>query len=135
MGLAYAFLILCMTQRQSMRFLLIAIGPMSIGVAYLASLWCRRPTTPARLLIAVLLLVMGLEAGLAVARSRHVLAVLLGRESAAEFLARREPTFKIGQWAAHHLPENARLIGQDHRGFYIPATTRWNWPIVGAPRC
>jgi Dolichyl-phosphate-mannose-protein mannosyltransferase len=119
-GLAYAFLILCMTQRQSMRFLLIAIGPMSIGVAYVASVWGKRRTAPARLLIAVLLLVMGLETGLAVARSRHVLAVLLGRESAAEFLARREPTFKIGQWAAHHLPGNARLIGQDHRGFYIP---------------
>ena len=43
---------------------------------------------------------MGFEAGLAVARSRHVLAVLLGRESAAEFLARREPTFTVGQWAA-----------------------------------
>ena len=63
---------------------------------------------------------MGLEASLAVARSRHVLAVLLGRESAAEFLARREPTFTVGQWAAHHLPSDARLIGQDHRGFYIP---------------
>ena len=76
--------------------------------------------SPARLLIAVLLLLMGLEASLAVARSRHVLAVLLGRESADEFLARREPTFKVGQWAAHHLPGKARLIGQDHRGFYIP---------------
>ena len=64
---------------------------------------------------------MGLEASLAVARSRHVLAVLLGRESATEFLARREPTFTVGQWAAHHLPGNARLIGQDHRGFLHPA--------------
>jgi hypothetical protein len=46
--------------------------------------------------------------------------VLLGRESAAEFLARREPTFVVGQWAAGNLPAAARLIGQDHRGFYIP---------------
>ncbi len=87
-----------------MRFLLIALGPMSIGVAYLASIWCDRPTVPARLLIAVLVAVMGLEASVAVARSRHVVAILLGRESAAEFLARREPTFTVGQWAAHHLP-------------------------------
>ena len=93
---------------------------MSIGVAYLASVWCKRRTVPARLLIAVLLAVMGLEASLAVARSRHVLAVLLGRESAAEFLARREPTFTVGRWAARNLPSDARLIGQDHRGFYIP---------------
>jgi Dolichyl-phosphate-mannose-protein mannosyltransferase len=120
LGLAYAFLVLCLTQRQSMRFLLIALGPMSIGVAFLASIWCTRRTVPARLLIAVLVAVMGLEASLAVARSRHVLAVLLGRETASEFLARREPTFTVGQWAAHHLPRDARLIGQDHRGFYIP---------------
>ena len=53
-------------------------------------------------------------------RSRHALAVVLGRESAAEFLARREPTFTVGQWAARNLPAAARLIGQDHRGFYIP---------------
>ena len=104
-GLAYAFLVICLTQRQSMRFLLIALGPMSIGVAYLASIWCKRRTVPARLLIAILLVVMGLEASLAVARSRHVLSVLLGRESAAEFLARREPTFAVGQWAAHNLPD------------------------------
>ena len=87
-GLAYAFLVICMTQRQSMRFLLIALGPMSIGVAYMVGVWCKRRTVPARVLIAVVLLVMGLEAGLAVARSRHVLVVLFGRESAAEFLAR-----------------------------------------------
>ena len=119
-GLAYAFLVICLTQRQSMRFLLLTLGPMSIGVAYLASVWCNRRTVPARLLVAVLVLVMGLEATLAVARSRHALAILLGRESAAEFLARREPTYTVGQWAAHHLPRQARLIGQDHRGFYIP---------------
>jgi Dolichyl-phosphate-mannose-protein mannosyltransferase len=119
-GLAYAFLVICLTQRQSMRFLLIALGPMSIGVAYLASIWCHRRTVPARLLIAVLVVVLGLEASLAVARSRHVFVVLLGRESASEFLARREPTFTVGQWAAHNLPVDARLIGQDHRGFYIP---------------
>ena len=73
-GLAYAFLMICLTQRQSMRFLLIALGPMSIAVAYLASVWCKRRTVPARLLIAILLAVMGFEASLAVARSRHVLA-------------------------------------------------------------
>jgi hypothetical protein len=119
-GLAYAFLALCLTQRQSMRFVLIALGPMSIAVAYLASVWCKRRTVPARLLIAILVVVMGLEASLAMARSRHVLAVLVGRESATEFLIRREPTFAVGRWAAQNLPRNARLIGQDHRGFYIP---------------
>ena len=119
-GLAYAFLLVCLTQRQSMRFLLIALGPMSIGVAYLAAIWSRRRTIPARVLLAILIATMGFEASVAVARSRHAVAVLLGRESATDFLTRREPTFAVGRWAARNLPITARLIGQDHRGFYIP---------------
>jgi hypothetical protein len=119
-ALAFVFLVICMTQRQSTRFLLIALGPMSIGVAYLASVWCDRRTVPARLLLTILLAALAFEASLAVARSRHVLPMLLGRESAAEFLTRREPTFTVGQWVARNLPCSARLIGQDHRGFYIP---------------
>ncbi len=47
-GLAYAFLILCMTQRQSMRFLLTALGPLAIAIAYLASVLSRRRSVPAR---------------------------------------------------------------------------------------
>jgi len=120
LALAYVFLALCMTQRQSMRFLLIALGPMSIGVAYLASIWSDRRTLAARLLLGILIAALGLEACLAVVRSRHALAVVLGRESAAQFLARREPTFTVGQWVARNLPTAAHLIGQDHRGFYIP---------------
>jgi hypothetical protein len=119
-ALAFAFLAICLTQRQSMRFLLIALGPMSIAVAYLVSVWCDRPTVPARLLLTIVIAALAFEAGLAVARSRHVLPVLRGQESAAEFLARREPTFAVGQWTARNLPSSARLIGQDHRGFYIP---------------
>jgi hypothetical protein len=119
-GLGYFFLMLCLTQRQSMRFVLIALGPMAIAVAYGASAWCDRKTFPARVLIAVLLAALGLEAGLAVTRSRNVLEVVLGRETAASFLTRREPTYRVGRWVDRNLPPTARLIGQDHRGFYIP---------------
>jgi hypothetical protein len=119
-GLGYAFLMICLTQRQSMRFVLIAIGPMAVAVACLANRWCDRRTLPARLLVGALLLALVFEAGIASVRSRHALPVLLGRESVAEYLARREPTYNVGQWAAQNLPANARLIGQDHRGFYIP---------------
>ena len=72
------------------------------------------------MLLAILIATMGFEASVAVARSRHAVAVLLGRESATDFLTRREPTFAVGRWAARNLPITARLIGQDHRGFYIP---------------
>jgi hypothetical protein len=119
-ALAYAFMAICITQRQSMRFLLISLGPMSIAVAHVAAHWCDRKTMPARLLFTLLIAVLGFEACLAVARSRHVFTMLLGRESAVEYLTRREPTFTVGQWAARNLPNPARLIGQDHRGFYIP---------------
>jgi hypothetical protein len=119
-SLAYTFLMICLTQRQSMRFVLIALGPMSIAVAYLASVWWDRRTFPARLMVGLLLALLGFEASLAVARSRHALPVILGRESVAEFLTKREPTYRVGRWAARNLPGEARLIGQDHRGFYIP---------------
>jgi len=119
-GLAYLFLMLCLTQRQSMRFVLLALGPMSVGVAYLASRWSDRRTLPARLLLASLVLALGFEASLALARSRHALGVVTGRESGFDYLVRREPTFNVGRWAAANLSRAARLIGQDHRGFYIP---------------
>lgn len=119
-GLAYVFLMICLTQRQSMRFVLIALGPMSIAVGYLASVWWNRRTRPARLVVGLLLALLGFEASLAVARSRHALPVFLGRESVAEYLSKREPTYLVGRWVARNLPETARLIGQDHRGFYIP---------------
>jgi len=119
-GLAYLFLVLCLTQRQSMRFVLVALGPMSVGVAYLATRWSERRTLPARLLLASLLVALGFEAGLALLRSRHALGVVLGRESGADYLLRHEPTFNVGRWVAANLSKAARLIGQDHRGFYIP---------------
>src|SRR5439155_15430380 len=42
------------------------------------------------------------------------------REDAADYLERREPTFRVGRWMAGHLPETARIVGQDHRGYYLP---------------
>ena len=67
-AVAYAFLVVCMTQRQSMRFLLFAVGPMSVGIAYLATRWLERGTRPARALVMALMLVLGLETGLSLTR-------------------------------------------------------------------
>ena len=119
-GLGYAFLVLCMTQRQSMRFLLIALGPMSVGVAYLASRWYDRRTLPARALVLMLVLVLSLETGIALARAGRVAGTVLGTESFPHWLGRIEPTYRVGMWVDRNLPRTARLIGQDHRGFYIP---------------
>jgi hypothetical protein len=119
-AIGYAFLTLCVTQRQSMRFVLIAVGPLSVGVAWLASRWSDRPSIPARMLVGALVALLAAEAGLAAARSRHGLNVALGRESHSQFLTRREPTYRVGAWIDAHLPADARLIGQEHRGFYLP---------------
>jgi hypothetical protein len=116
----YVFLMLCMTQRQSMRFLLIAVGPMSIGVAWLASTWIDRRTIPARALAFALLAALGLESCVAMARAGRAAGAVLGRETAEQYLARHEPSYRVGRWIDANLPESARVIGQDHRGFYIP---------------
>lgn len=119
-GLGYAFLMICLTRRQSMRFVLIAVGPMAVAVAWLASTWWERRSVPGRILVAIFVTVLAMEAGLAVGRARHGIGVATGRESAESFLARREPTFRVGRWVAENLPSDARIVGQDHRGFYFP---------------
>lgn len=119
-AMGYSFLILCLTQRQSMRFVLIAVGPMAIGVAWLADRWGRDRSKAAQALGAMLLCVLLFESGLAVARVRHGFRAAVGLESEEAYLTRREPTYRVGRWIAAHLPEGARIIGQDHRGFYLP---------------
>jgi Dolichyl-phosphate-mannose-protein mannosyltransferase len=119
-ALGWLFITVCLTQRQSMRFLLIAIGPLSIGVAWMAHKWRERCSIPARLLLGLMALMFGFEASLSLIRARHGLPVVLGRESADAFLRRREPTYEVGRWMAQNLPTSARVIGQDHRGFYLP---------------
>jgi hypothetical protein len=118
--IGYAFLTLCLTQRQSMRFVLIAVGPLAMGVAWVAARWWDRRGLPARLMAVLLVGCLGFEAMIAVGRARHGLDVVLGRESASDYLSRREPTYRVGRWIDGHLPPTARLVGQDHRGFYIP---------------
>jgi hypothetical protein len=119
-GLGWAFLTLCLTQRQSMRFLLIAVGPMAVGVAWLAAALRERGGPAARAVLVALVAVLLFESAIAARRSRHGLGVVLGRESAGAFLDRREPTAVVGRWIGANLPASSRIVGQDHRGFYLP---------------
>ena len=120
LAIGYAFLLLCMTQRQSTRFLLIAVGPLSVGVAWVANAWSQRRSWPGRVLVVGLMLVLVAESAWSLARARHGMKVALGVEATDAFLSRREPTYRVGRWIAVNLPENARIVGQDHRGFYLP---------------
>lgn len=119
-SLGFAFLTLCVTQRQSMRFVLIALGPLSVAVAWVAVACWERRSIAGRAVVLGLMAILAGESMLAVARARHALPVLLGRETAESYLARKEPTFVVGRWIDSHLPKSARVIGQDHRGFYLP---------------
>lgn len=115
-----AFFTLCMTQRQSMRFVLAAVGPWSVGVAWLFERVRAERSRLARLCLLMLCGVIAFQAAIAVARTRLVMPLLLGRERVDEFLAKREPTFEMGRWIEAHLTADSKIIGQDHRGYYIP---------------
>ena len=116
----WLFFTLCLTQRQSMRFVLSAVGPFAVATAWAASRWWDRKSLPGRVLAIGLALILLIESCLAVARCRHGWPVIVGRESAETFLARREPTYRVGRWIDANLSRSARIIGQDHRGFYLP---------------
>lgn len=119
-AIGYGFLMICMTQRQSMRFLLIAVSPLSVAVAWLARSWWERRTLASRALVGALVACLAFESALALARTRHGWKVALGLESVDHYLVAHEPTYRVGQWIDDNLPGSARIIGQDHRGFYIP---------------
>lgn len=119
-AIGYAFLTICVTQRQSTRFVLTALGPLSVGVAYLAKRWSLRRSPTAPIVIGIFVAFLGMQSAQAVGRSRHGLSVLVGTESAGQYLSRIEPTFRVGRWIERNLPKSARIIGQDHRGFYLP---------------
>jgi hypothetical protein len=119
-GLGYAFFTLCLTMRQSPRFSLTALGPLAVGVAWVAAWAARRRKPLERSLLASLLLILAGESVWAVARARHGIGVVLGWETAEAYLSRREPTFDVARWIDRQLPPDARLIGQEHRGYYFP---------------
>ncbi|MDB5351442.1 MAG: family glycosyltransferase, 4-amino-4-deoxy-L-arabinose transferase [Planctomycetota bacterium] len=119
-SIGFLFLTLCLTQRQSMRFVLASVGPFAVAAAWVATTWCQRRSMPGRLLVGGVALVLLFEASLAIGRARHGVRVVLGRESEEAFLMRREPTYRVGTWVERNLPGWATIVGQDHRGFYIP---------------
>ena len=97
---------------------------MSVGVAWLASRWADRPGAAgagswSRRSSAAL----GFEAALAPARARHGLGVVAGRESSEAYLDRvaSRPTGSAAG-STGTCREAARIVGQDHRGFYFPAS-------------
>ena len=118
-----------------MRFVLIALGPMSVGVAYLASTLVR-PADDARagLLIAVLVAGPRIRGR---PRGRRGPARAGGRARprvVREFLTRREPTYRVGRWVGEP-PAGGGPADRPgpSRASTSRATTRWSWPIAAGP--
>lgn len=114
---------LCLTQRQSPRFYIAIIGPWSAAASAVAVSLAGFPKMQSRQIrIAfMMLLMLGLTTtGFNLARSKTSIAILGGVVSPDDWLIEHEPTANIAAWASQNLPENSKLIGQDHRGFYWP---------------
>jgi hypothetical protein len=118
--LGLAFYWLCMTQRQSMRFMLPAVGAWSVGVGWVMWKLVKSRQLLARVCVGIVVGFLLFQTAIAVAHVRRVLPLLTGHESREAFLARCEPSYSFGRWAGERLPASSRIIGQDHRGFYIP---------------
>jgi hypothetical protein len=104
-----------------MRFVLAVVGPWSVGVAWVVLRGMgTNGTTVRRLAWVGFVGVLTFQAVIAVTRTRLAWPVVSGAETVAEYLERREPTTVVGRWMATNLPYDARVIGQDHRGFYLP---------------
>lgn len=118
-GLGYVFFTACLTLRQSPRFSLTALGPLAVGVAWTIAWAAQRRDLLGRGLLGLALLVLAGESAWSVYRARHGIRVLTGQETTEDYLARREPTYRVGRWIDAELPLDARIIGQEPRGFYL----------------
>ncbi len=117
---------LCLTQRQSPRFYIAALAPWSACacsslVHFIDSLKSESGKKRANTVAAIsLILMFTVISAFNLARVRHGALMLIGLESPSQWLIQNEPTAQLAEWVDLNLPENARLIGQDHRGFYWP---------------
>ena len=116
---------ICLTQRQSPRFYIATLAPWSAAAAVVGAKWCDSGRVMTALktrsvIIAISGCLILLNLGFNMARVRHSAMILTGFVSPSEFLIQQEPTAKLAKWVDVNLPPGARLVGQDHRGFYWP---------------
>ncbi len=118
--LALGFLAICLTARQSTRFVLMVVGPFSVAATWVVRSSFSQGRIKGRILLSLLVFMTMFEAAWSASRCRKFVDVVCSLESTDHYLSRVEPTYVVGKWIGEHLPESVRLIGQDHRSFYIP---------------
>lgn len=114
---------ICLTQRQSPRFYIAAFVPWSAAAVTVLDEWLNIKNETLRkrnqsIIISLTLGILIITFLFNLARVRHGAAILAGLESPSQYLIETEPTARLAGWVDQNLPADARLIGQDHRGFY-----------------
>lgn len=125
LALGWLEMAICLTQRQSPRFYIAAFVPWSAAAATVLGEWLsiengslqkRNRSTVLTVCLGILIITSLFN----LARVRHGAAILAGLESPSKYLVDTEPTARLAGWTDQNLPAEARLVGQDHRGFYWP---------------
>jgi len=125
--LGWVLMALCLTQRQSPRFFVTTFALWSAaGAATISGLIRsfdfpdRRPRIAAGFAAGCFCLLCASIGSFDLARVRVGGMILAGQISPHVWLESNEPTAKLRSWVSMNLPEDARLVGQDHRGYYWP---------------
>lgn len=125
--LGWLAMAICLTQRQSPRFYIAALAPWAAASSKsLADLWSfgndsiRQNAYRSKIQVCSVALLLICMTAFDTARLRVGASVLFGRTSPEAWLLDNEPSARLATWVDSHLPENAKLIGQDHRAFYWP---------------
>lgn len=120
---AWLEMAVCLSQRQSPRFFLACFAPLcAAAVAVIhenTGNYNSKKTAKinqAKFVFGLILCLTTISLNLA--RVRLSIMVVSGLVNKSEWLVSHEPTFWLGRWADFNLPRDARIIGQDHRGFY-----------------
>jgi 4-amino-4-deoxy-L-arabinose transferase-like glycosyltransferase len=125
LGIGWLEMAICLTQRQSPRFYIATLAPWSAAAAsvwvhFLRTFQNQPSLKSGRIVAGVIFCLFLTTLSFNLARVRHSAFILAGFISPSGFLVEQEPTARLATWVNANLPANAKLIGQDHRGFYWP---------------
>jgi hypothetical protein len=131
LGVALLYYIEWFLLRQNVRFLLPTVPALAVGAGWvLVRGLVDGASSPLRLrrwsrggVVAIVALLLGFNALIAVARARDTAAVALGFESKDAYLRRNEPSYAAARFARDSLASDAVILSQDYRSFYFQQRT------------
>jgi hypothetical protein len=121
LGVAAVYAVGWLLLRQNVRFLFPVVPPICVACVWCVAEWRRMPRTPRLIAYGTLVAIVCLHVSVAGWRTRGKLAVAVGSESRAGYLARCEPTYRAAATANALYTPGDRIFSQDYRGFYFRA--------------